>query len=147
MLWSVANTNQKETSGFALKLRHHRHVRTSSNLSKHQPMHQVLNLFLLFLVFAVLLRQQVVDDLLRITVTEQSEMDWKNIAAALNARFSSPHPRNDVQCLHRWQKVLHPGFKKRKARVQRRKLRKLRVLLLKSHIPTHCMCSAVILHS
>jgi uncharacterized membrane protein YoaK (UPF0700 family) len=85
MLWSVANMHQKETSGFALKLRHHRHVRTSSNLSKHQPMHQVLHLLLPCLVFAVLLRQNVVEELLRITVNEQSEMDWKNIAAVLNA--------------------------------------------------------------
>jgi Myb-like DNA-binding domain len=52
------------------------------------------------------------DDLLRIIVTEHSEKNWKKIAAALNAQFASPHPRNDVQCLHRWQKVLQPGLKK-----------------------------------
>jgi Myb-like DNA-binding domain len=52
------------------------------------------------------------DDLLRIIVTEHNERNWKNIAAALNTRFCSTHPRNDVQCLHRWQKVLQPGLKK-----------------------------------
>jgi Myb-like DNA-binding domain len=52
------------------------------------------------------------DDLLRIIVTEHSEKNWKKIAAALNEQFASPHHRNDVQCLHRWQKVLQPGLKK-----------------------------------
>lgn len=52
------------------------------------------------------------DDLLRIIVTEHNEKNWKDIAAALNRRFMSNAPRNDVQCLHRWQKVLQPGLKK-----------------------------------
>lgn len=52
------------------------------------------------------------DDLLRIIVTEHNEKNWKNIAAALNRRFPSGVQRNDVQCLHRWQKVLQPGLKK-----------------------------------
>lgn len=52
------------------------------------------------------------DDLLRVIVTEHNEKNWKDIAAALNRQFVSGTLRNDVQCLHRWQKVLQPGLKK-----------------------------------
>jgi Myb-like DNA-binding domain len=53
------------------------------------------------------------DDCLRIIVTQHHEKNWKNIAAALNNEFPTGDIlRNDVQCLHRWQKVLQPGLKK-----------------------------------
>lgn len=48
--------------------------------------------------------------MLRIVVLEHNERNWKNIAKALNENTGSN--RNDVQCLHRWQKVLQPGLKK-----------------------------------
>eukprot|EP00737_Agarophyton_chilense_P001570 gb/GEZJ01001765.1/.p1 GENE.gb/GEZJ01001765.1/~~gb/GEZJ01001765.1/.p1 ORF type:complete len:822 (-),score=80.51 gb/GEZJ01001765.1/:298-2544(-) len=51
------------------------------------------------------------DDMLRVVVMEHSEKNWKDIAKALNASFPGSS-RNDVQCLHRWQKVLQPGLKK-----------------------------------
>eukprot|EP00177_Eucheuma_denticulatum_P002778 GFKZ01004993.1.p1 GENE.GFKZ01004993.1~~GFKZ01004993.1.p1 ORF type:complete len:1016 (+),score=123.03 GFKZ01004993.1:873-3920(+) len=51
------------------------------------------------------------DDMLRVVVMEHSEKNWKNIAKALNSSFPGSK-RNDVQCLHRWQKVLQPGLKK-----------------------------------
>lgn len=51
------------------------------------------------------------DDMLRVVVMEHSEKNWKNIAKALNGSFPGSN-RNDVQCLHRWQKVLQPGLKK-----------------------------------
>lgn len=51
------------------------------------------------------------DDMLRVVVMEHSEKNWKNIAKALNSSFPGSN-RNDVQCLHRWQKVLQPGLKK-----------------------------------
>lgn len=53
------------------------------------------------------------DDMLRVIVTQHHEKNWKKIAAALNVEFhGGAAPRNDVQCLHRWQKVLQPGLKK-----------------------------------
>jgi Myb-like DNA-binding domain len=53
------------------------------------------------------------DDCLRIIVTQHHEKNWKNIAIALNKEFPTGGVlRNDVQCLHRWQKVLQPGLKK-----------------------------------
>lgn len=51
------------------------------------------------------------DDMLRVVVMEHNEKNWKDIAKALNASFPGSN-RNDVQCLHRWQKVLQPGLKK-----------------------------------
>lgn len=51
------------------------------------------------------------DDMLRVVVMENNERNWKNIAKALNESFPGS-ARNDVQCLHRWQKVLQPGLKK-----------------------------------
>ncbi len=51
------------------------------------------------------------DDMLRVVVLEHREKNWKNIAKALNESFPGSN-RNDVQCLHRWQKVLQPGLKK-----------------------------------
>lgn len=51
------------------------------------------------------------DDMLRVVVMEHNEKNWKNIAKSLNSSFPSSN-RNDVQCLHRWQKVLQPGLKK-----------------------------------
>lgn len=51
------------------------------------------------------------DDMLRVVVMEHNEKNWKDIAKALNASFPGSS-RNDVQCLHRWQKVLQPGLKK-----------------------------------
>jgi Myb-like DNA-binding domain len=45
------------------------------------------------------------DELLRNAVNEQGGKNWKKIAAKL-------HGRTDVQCLHRWQKVLRPGLVK-----------------------------------
>lgn len=51
------------------------------------------------------------DDMLRVVVMENNERNWKNIAKALNESFPGS-TRNDVQCLHRWQKVLQPGLKK-----------------------------------
>lgn len=51
------------------------------------------------------------DDMLRVVVMEHNEKNWKNIAKALNCSFPGSS-RNDVQCLHRWQKVLQPGLKK-----------------------------------
>lgn len=51
------------------------------------------------------------DDMLRVVVLEHREKNWKDIACALNASFPGGK-RNDVQCLHRWQKVLQPGLKK-----------------------------------
>lgn len=51
------------------------------------------------------------DDMLRVVVMEHNEKNWKNIAKALNCSFPGSN-RNDVQCLHRWQKVLQPGLKK-----------------------------------
>lgn len=50
------------------------------------------------------------DDMLRVVVMEHNEKNWKNIAKALNSAYGGG--RNDVQCLHRWQKVLQPGLKK-----------------------------------
>jgi hypothetical protein len=43
------------------------------------------------------------DDLLRAAVEDHSGKNWKKIAARLPGR-------SDVQCLHRWQKVLKPGL-------------------------------------
>jgi len=43
------------------------------------------------------------DDLLRRAVNEFGGRSWKKIAMRLNGR-------TDVQCLHRWQKVLKPGL-------------------------------------
>lgn len=51
------------------------------------------------------------DNMLRVVVLENCERNWKNIAKALNLSFPGSN-RNDVQCLHRWQKVLQPGLKK-----------------------------------
>lgn len=51
------------------------------------------------------------DDMLRVVVMEHNEKNWKDIAKALNNAFPKSN-RNDVQCLHRWQKVLQPGLKK-----------------------------------
>lgn len=51
------------------------------------------------------------DDMLRVVVMEHAEKNWKDIACALNRSFPGSN-RNDVQCLHRWQKVLQPGLKK-----------------------------------
>lgn len=51
------------------------------------------------------------DDMLRVVVMEHKEKNWKEIAKALNQSFPGSN-RNDVQCLHRWQKVLQPGLKK-----------------------------------
>lgn len=51
------------------------------------------------------------DDMLRIVVMEHKEKNWKIVAKALNDLYPST-VRNDVQCLHRWQKVLQPGLKK-----------------------------------
>lgn len=45
------------------------------------------------------------DELLRQSVTEQGGKNWKKIASKLKGR-------TDVQCLHRWQKVLRPGLVK-----------------------------------
>lgn len=49
--------------------------------------------------------------MLRVVVMEHNEKNWKDIAKALNENFPGTN-RNDVQCLHRWQKVLQPGLKK-----------------------------------
>lgn len=51
------------------------------------------------------------DNMLRVVVTEHNQRNWKDIAKALN-ESSTGSNRNDVQCLHRWQKVLQPGLKK-----------------------------------
>lgn len=51
------------------------------------------------------------DNMLRVVVTEHNQRNWKDIAKALN-ESSTRSNRNDVQCLHRWQKVLQPGLKK-----------------------------------
>ena len=45
------------------------------------------------------------DELLRIAVKEFGGKNWKKIAVRLEGR-------TDVQCLHRWQKVLRPGLVK-----------------------------------
>jgi hypothetical protein len=45
------------------------------------------------------------DDLLRRAVREHGGKNWKKIASCLPGR-------SDVQCLHRWQKVLRPGLVK-----------------------------------
>ncbi len=45
------------------------------------------------------------DDLLRRAVREHGGKNWKKIAGCLPGR-------SDVQCLHRWQKVLRPGLVK-----------------------------------
>lgn len=45
------------------------------------------------------------DDLLRKAVVENNGKNWKNIAAKMTGR-------SDVQCLHRWQKVLNPELVK-----------------------------------
>jgi Myb-like DNA-binding domain len=45
------------------------------------------------------------DEILRKAVNEQGGKNWKKIAAQLRGR-------TDVQCLHRWQKVLRPGLVK-----------------------------------
>jgi Myb-like DNA-binding domain len=45
------------------------------------------------------------DELLREAVTEYNGKNWKKIAKCLPGR-------TDVQCLHRWQKVLRPGLVK-----------------------------------
>ncbi len=45
------------------------------------------------------------DDLLRAAVAANDGKNWKRIAEALDGR-------TDVQCLHRWQKVLRPGLVK-----------------------------------
>jgi len=47
------------------------------------------------------------DELLRQAVTEYGPKNWKRIS---DAAFDGL--RTDVQCLHRWQKVLKPGLKK-----------------------------------
>jgi myb proto-oncogene protein len=46
---------------------------------------------------------EVEDDLLRQAVTDFGGKSWKKIASRLSGR-------TDVQCLHRWQKVLKPGL-------------------------------------
>ncbi len=51
------------------------------------------------------------DDLLRVFVLQHNERNWKSIANALNQCFPTSY-RTDIQCLHRWQKVLHPDLKK-----------------------------------
>ena len=45
------------------------------------------------------------DERLRLAVTEYGGKNWKKIASRLRGR-------SDVQCLHRWQKVLRPGLVK-----------------------------------
>ena len=45
------------------------------------------------------------DEILRVAVTEFGGKNWKKIASRLRGR-------SDVQCLHRWQKVLRPGLVK-----------------------------------
>ncbi|GMI42040.1 hypothetical protein TeGR_g14001 [Tetraparma gracilis] len=45
------------------------------------------------------------DDLLRAAVAANDAKNWKKISEGLNGR-------TDVQCLHRWQKVLRPGLVK-----------------------------------
>uniref|UniRef100_A0A7S2ZL92 Uncharacterized protein n=1 Tax=Rhodosorus marinus TaxID=101924 RepID=A0A7S2ZL92_9RHOD len=45
------------------------------------------------------------DELLRLAVIQHQGKNWKKIAEAVEGR-------NDVQCLHRWQKVLDPGLTK-----------------------------------
>jgi hypothetical protein len=45
------------------------------------------------------------DELLRVAVNEFGGKNWKKIASKLKGR-------TDVQCLHRWQKVLKPGLVK-----------------------------------
>lgn len=58
------------------------------------------------------------DDMLRVVVMEYNQKNWKVIAEAFNNSLNYNLPgshgklRNDVQCLHRWQKVLQPGLKK-----------------------------------
>ena len=47
------------------------------------------------------------DDLLRKTVKEHGAKNWKFISLTAFA-----NTRTDVQCLHRWQKVLKPGLVK-----------------------------------
>jgi hypothetical protein len=45
------------------------------------------------------------DELLRQAVEQHGARNWKTIAGCLTHR-------TDVQCLHRWQKVLKPGLVK-----------------------------------
>ncbi len=42
---------------------------------------------------------------------QHNEPNWKSIANALNQCFPASYS-TDIQCLHRWQKVLHPDLKK-----------------------------------
>ncbi len=51
------------------------------------------------------------DDMLRVFVLQDNERNWKSITKALNQCISNSY-RTDIQCLHRWQKVLHPDLKK-----------------------------------
>lgn len=45
------------------------------------------------------------DERLRLAVIQNQGKNWKKVADAVTGR-------NDVQCLHRWQKVLDPGLTK-----------------------------------
>ena len=45
------------------------------------------------------------DEILKYAVTRHGGRNWKKIADYLEGR-------SDVQCLHRWQKVLRPGLVK-----------------------------------
>ena len=45
------------------------------------------------------------DEVLKFAVTKHGGRNWKRIADYLEGR-------SDVQCLHRWQKVLRPGLVK-----------------------------------
>jgi hypothetical protein len=45
------------------------------------------------------------DEVLKYAVTKHGGRNWKRIADYLEGR-------SDVQCLHRWQKVLRPGLVK-----------------------------------
>ena len=48
------------------------------------------------------------DEKLREAVAEVGPQNWKLIAT----KHLAGHGRSDVQCLHRWQKVLRPGLVK-----------------------------------
>ena len=45
------------------------------------------------------------DELLKVAVKEYGGKNWRRIACRIEGR-------TDVQCLHRWQKVLRPGLVK-----------------------------------
>ena len=51
------------------------------------------------------------DDMLRVFALQHNQRHWKSVAHAQNQRFPNSY-RTDIQCLHRWQKVLHPDLKK-----------------------------------